>query len=122
MNSVLFVDDHKTLARLTCEILQTHGYRAECAFDAKEALAKFEQGSFDIVITDYRMEEMNGLELAHCLHQKNHDLPIVIVTGCSEVEPSTDVNAWVTKQEMFPKLLDTIQVLLNAPPQTASHI
>jgi CheY-like chemotaxis protein len=114
MKSILFVDDHKTLARLSCEILQMHGYRAECAFDGNQALARFEQDSFDIVVTDFRMEEMNGLELAHRLREKNSHLPIVIVTGCVDVEPSTEVNAWVSKHEMFPKLLDTIDALLNS--------
>jgi CheY-like chemotaxis protein len=115
MKSILFVDDHKTLARLSCEILQMHGYRAECAYDGAEALARFDEGGFDLVVTDYRMEQMNGIELAHRLRERARGLPIVIVTGCAEVEPSTDVDAWVAKQDMFPKLLETVQHLLDRP-------
>ena len=120
MKAVLFVDDHKPLARLSCEILQKQGYRAEYAFDATEALAKFEQGEFDIVVTDYRMEGMSGVDLARRLRQMVPQLPIVIVTGCSDVEPCPEVDAWVGKQEMFPKLLDTIRHLLNEPPERGS--
>ena len=43
MKAILFVDDHEVLARLGCEILQMHGYRAESAYNAEAALAKFEQ-------------------------------------------------------------------------------
>lgn len=119
MKSILFVDDHKPLAKLSCDILQMHGYRAECAYNPAEALAKFEQGSFDMVVSDYRMEEMNGVELAQRLRELDSHLPVVIVTGCVDVEPSTEVDAWVAKQEMFPKLLDTIDELLN-PQHTAT--
>ena len=113
MKAVLFVDDHKALARLSCEILQKQGYRAEYAFDAREALAKFEQGAYDIVITDYRMEGMSGVDLARRLRQLVPTLPIVIVTGCNDVEPCPEVDAWVGKQEMFPKLFETIRNLLH---------
>lgn len=123
MKSILFVDDHKPLARLTCEILQMNGYRAEYAFDGMEALAKFGQDRFDIVVTDLCMEGMSGVELARQLRQQNPELPIVIVTGCADLEPCPEVNAWVAKQEMFPKLLDTIRELLNrnTTEETANH-
>jgi CheY-like chemotaxis protein len=113
MKSILFVDDHKALARITCEILQRQGYRAECAFNAADALVKFEQHAFDMVVTDYFMEGMNGVELARRLRQVARELPIVIVTGCNDVQPCAEVNAWVAKQEMFPVLLDTIRQLLH---------
>ena len=123
MKAVLFVDDHKALARLSCEILQKQGYRAEYAFDAEEALAKFEQGAFDLVVSDYRMEGMSGVDLARQLRKLAPGLPIVIVTGCAEVEPCAEVNEWVGKQEMFPKLLDTIRQLLqeSSPQETAER-
>ena len=117
MKAVLFVDDHKALARLSCEILQKQGYRAEYAFDATEALAKFEQDAFDIVVTDYRMEGMSGVDLARRLRQIVPELPIVIVTGCNDLEPCPEVNAWVGKQEMFPKLFDVIRQLLQEDPE-----
>ena len=120
MKAVLFVDDHKALARLSCEILSKQGYRAEYAFDAAEALAKFEQGAFDIVVTDYRMEGMSGVDLARRLRQLAPELPIVIVTGCNDVEPCPEVNEWVGKQEMFPKLFEIIRGLLHESSERGS--
>ncbi len=113
MKAILFVDDHEVLARLSCEILQTHGYRAEYAYNASDALAKFESDKFDMLVTDYRMEGMNGLELAKLIRQKAPDLPVVIVTGYPPVEGSTEVNAWLEKQDLFPALLDKIRDLLG---------
>jgi CheY-like chemotaxis protein len=123
MKSILFVDDHKPLARLSCEILQRAGFCAEFACDGTEALVKFKQGSFDLVVTDYRMEGMNGLELARRLRQQAPELPIVIVTGCADLEPCTEVNAWIAKQDMFPRLVETIRQLLRegVPAPTADN-
>jgi CheY-like chemotaxis protein len=113
MNAILYVDDQEALARLSCGILQMHGYRAEYAYNASDALAKFEQDKFDLVVTDYRMEGMDGVELARRLRQQVPELPIIIVSGYAMPEPCEAVSAWIEKQEMFPALLDTIKLLLK---------
>jgi CheY-like chemotaxis protein len=119
MKAILFVDDHKSLARLSCEILQMHGYRTESAYSAEAALARFEQETFDLVVTDYRMEGMDGLQLAERLREQAPGLPIVIVSGYTAPERCDAVSAWVEKQEMFPVLLDTIRQLLQEPEEQA---
>lgn len=113
MKAILFVDDHEVLARLSCEILQMHGYRAEYAYDAEAALAKFASDKFDMLVTDYRMEGMNGLELARLVRQTAPELPVIIVTGYPQEEGRTEVNAWLNKQELFPTLLDKIRFFLG---------
>ena len=95
MKAILFVDDHEVLARLSCEILQMQGYRAEYAYNANDALAKFDREKFDIVVTDYRMEGMNGVELARRLRQRAPEIPVVIVTGYGPEEGCDEVNAWL---------------------------
>ncbi len=118
MKAILFVDDHEVLARLSCEILEMHGYRAVSAFNAQDALHKFNQEDFDILVTDFRMEGMNGLELARQVHQKNPQVPVIIVTGYGPIEGGKDVNACLDKEELFPALLDKIKFFLeNQKPE-----
>ncbi len=118
MKAILFVDDHEVLARLSCEILEMHGYRAVSAFNAQDALTKFDQQDFDILVTDFRMEGMNGLELARQVHQKNPQVPVIIVTGYGPVEGGKDVNACLDKEELFPALLEKIKFFLeNEKPE-----
>src|SRR5712692_7893938 len=50
MKAVLFVDDHEVLARLSCQILEMQGYRAVSAYNAADALEKFDQENFDILV------------------------------------------------------------------------
>lgn len=113
MKAILFVDDHEVLARLSCEILQMQGYRAEYAYSASDALEKFDREKFDMLVTDYRMEGMNGLELAKLIRQKAPDVPVIIVTGYPPVENCEGVDAWLEKQNLFPALLDKIKLFLG---------
>lgn len=113
MKAILFVDDHEELARLSCEILEMQGYRAACAYSAEEALNLFEKEKFDILVTDFRMEGMNGLELARQIHQRDPQVPVIIVTGYGPVDGGKDVNACLQKEEMFPALLEKIKIYLD---------
>lgn len=116
MKAVLFVDDHEVLARLSCEILEMHGYRAVSAYNAAEALQKFDQQNFDVLVTDFRMEGMNGVELARKIRKKSPQIPVIIVTGYGPVDGGRDVSAYLQKEDLFPALLEKIQLLLGENP------
>lgn len=113
VKAILFVDDHEVLARLSCEILEMQGYKAVSAYSAKEALEKFDQQDFDILVTDFRMEGMNGVELAHKIRQKSPSTPVIIVTGYGPVDGGKDVSACLQKEDLFPALLDKIKFYLG---------
>ncbi len=117
MKAILFVDDHEVLARLSCEILQMQGYRAVSAYSAQDALDKFEKNNFDLLVTDFRMEGMNGLELAKIIHQKNPSVPVIIVTGYGPIDGGQDVKVCLQKEELFPALLDKIKAYLEESPE-----
>lgn len=121
MKAILFVDDHEVLARLSCEILEMQGYRAVCAYNASDALDKFSKEKFDILVTDFRMEGMNGLELAKQIHARDPQVPVIIVTGYGPVDGGEDVNACLQKEELFPALLEKIKLYLGdeAVPEEA---
>jgi DNA-binding NtrC family response regulator len=113
MKAILFVDDHEVLARLSCEILEMQGYRAVSAYSATDALEKFNQHKFDLLVTDFRMEGMNGLELARKVHDKHPDVPVIIVTGYGPIDGGTDVDACLSKEALFPDLLEKIKFYLE---------
>ena len=113
MRAILFVDDHEVLARLSCEILEMHGYRAVSAYNAQDALEKFDQEDFDILVTDFRMEGMNGLELARKVHLKSPQTPVIIVTGYGPIDGGQDVQACLQKEDLFPALLEKIKFFLG---------
>ncbi|HSY12442.1 MAG TPA: response regulator [Verrucomicrobiae bacterium] len=113
MKAILFVDDHEVLARLSCEILEMQGYRAVSAYNAHDALDKFQREKFDILVTDFRMDGMNGLELARQIHKTDPAVPVIIVTGYGHIDGGKDVSACLQKEQMFPALLEKIKDYLG---------
>jgi DNA-binding NtrC family response regulator len=118
LKTILFVDDHEVLARLSCEILNMQGYRAVSAYNASDALAKLEKEDFDMLVTDFRMEGMNGLELAKKVREKTPNIPIIIVTGYSDLDGNKDVTV-LSKENLFPTLLEKIKVFLGDAQEPA---
>jgi len=112
MKAVLFVDDNEVLCRLTCDILRLEGYRAVPAYNAAEALKVFDEEDFDIVVTDMRMQGMNGLELAREIHNKNPQLPVILVTAYEPVS-GEHVRECLAKENLFPHLLEKIRLCLS---------
>jgi CheY-like chemotaxis protein len=113
MRAILFVDDHEVLARLSCEILEMQGYRAVSAYSGEDALRKFDENDFDILVTDFRMDGMNGLELARKVREKNPNIPVIIVTGYGPIDTGKDVTVCLQKEDLFPTLLEKIKVFLD---------
>jgi DNA-binding NtrC family response regulator len=113
LKAILFVDDHEVLARLSCEILEMQGYRAVSAYNAADALEKFEQDEFDILVTDFRMEGMNGLELAKKVRERSPSTPVIIVTGYGPIDGNKDRLTVLQKDNLFPELLEKIKLYLG---------
>jgi DNA-binding NtrC family response regulator len=121
MKAVLFVDDHEVLARLSCEILEMQGYRAVYAYNAQDALEKFKRENFDILVTDFRMAGMNGLELAREVHAIRPGMPVIIVTGYGPIDSGEEANTVLQKEQMFPALLEKIKSYLEqSEPQAVA--
>lgn len=113
MKAILFVDDHEVLARLSCEILEMQGYRAVSAYNAEDALSKFDKNEIDVLVTDFRMEGMNGLELARKIREKSPSTPVIIVTGYGPIEDNAEAFNVLQKDNLFPELLEKIKVLIG---------
>jgi DNA-binding NtrC family response regulator len=113
MKAILFVDDHEVLARFSCEILEMHGYRAVSAFNGEDALKKFDEEDFDILITDFRMEGMNGVELAHKIREKSPATPVILVTGYGPIAENNSELPVLQKDNLFPELLEKIKMFIG---------
>jgi PAS domain S-box-containing protein len=88
---VLVVDDDAMVAAVTQRVLERYGYRVTVQTSGVEALALLQgdPGQFDLVLTDYTMPQLTGLDLARAARQLRPDLPILLTSGLGEV-PSLD--------------------------------
>ncbi len=83
---VLLVDDDSLVSMNTANMLIDLGHTALEALSAAEALELLECGEkFDVVLTDYAMPDMNGLDLAKRIRQIMPALPIVLATGYADL-------------------------------------
>jgi CheY-like chemotaxis protein len=108
---ILVVDDNEMLCRLSCDILHAEGYHAVPATSATEALAAFEREEFDLVVTDFVMPGMSGLDLARAIRAKNSKFPIIVMTAYEPVK-CEHVTLWLPKEFLFPHLLEKVRACL----------
>jgi PAS domain S-box-containing protein len=82
-STILFIDDEQSLCELGVSLLETLGYRVFAFHSAKQAIDYFNthHNSINLIITDYAMPEMNGPLVVEKLKQIDQDVPIIMVTG-----------------------------------------
>jgi len=83
---VLVVDDEPLIRESLAEFLLSRGFFCETAASGKEALGVLQSKSFELVITDMRMPDLNGLQLLEHLTHKDPDAAIIMITGVNEVD------------------------------------
>lgn len=85
-NKILIVDDEEIIARLLSISLKSDGYDTVTANSGKEGLEKFKSETPDIVVTDIKMPEMDGLELLKEIKAIDPDKEVIIVTGHGDID------------------------------------
>lgn len=79
--NVLVADDQPILCDVVADYLEQDLHTVSKAHDGKEALEKFRDGKFDLVITDQAMPKMNGDQLADAVKQLSPGTPVIMLTG-----------------------------------------
>jgi len=87
---ILIVDDEAGMQRLLSRVLTREGYQATPVGSAREALELISQDSFDLMITDIQMPEMNGLELLREVKEFDPSLTILVMTAYGTVESAVE--------------------------------
>jgi len=81
---ILLVDDEQPIQTLLSFPLQRDGYEVVHASDGREALARFGEQSFDLVVLDLMLPRMDGLEVCKRLRGQGSTVPIIMLTAKSE--------------------------------------
>ena len=83
---ILVVDDDVDARTTLVRVLEKEGYIAVGASTAPEALDSFDQSVFDLVLTDMRMEGMDGIELLRAIKTRRGDVPVIIMTAFASID------------------------------------
>lgn len=118
---VLVVDDEPPVRDITKELLQMCGHDVSVAAGAHQALEVLGRQTFDVVVTDYRMPEVTGDELARRIRKRTPKQPIVFFTGFANYV-NLEGEVVVHKPIMnIRNLLDGINQAMNAPARQSSN-
>jgi len=83
---VLYIEDDDGLARLFQKRMSKFGYRTEIAQTGDEGLQLFDQRDFDVIIIDYQLPGMSGLEILEKLGKITDLIPVIMLTGAGNEE------------------------------------
>lgn len=81
---ILVVDDEPAVAETIRMVLTISGHKVEIAGSAEEALARFEVGKYDLVVTDLSLPKMDGLDFARAIKERAATQPIILITAYAE--------------------------------------
>ncbi|HMC57411.1 MAG TPA: sigma-54 dependent transcriptional regulator [Gemmatimonadaceae bacterium] len=86
MATILYVDDEPAIGLILQDTLERMGHTAIGAANVPEALGALARSDIDLIISDFRMPGLSGLEFLELLREDGRDIPLIILTGYATVE------------------------------------
>jgi DNA-binding NtrC family response regulator len=118
--SILVVEDEAKLRRLIELQLIDEGFHASMAPDAETALQLLNREHFDLIITDFKLPGMSGLEFLQAVKRANAVLPVVLMTAYGTVESAVDaMKAGASDYLLKPFSLTELMIVIRK--ELASH-
>ena len=95
MAKILVIDDERAIRNTLKEILEFEGYSVEVAENGRLGLEQAVAGTYDLIFTDIKMPEMDGIEFLHAyrqgMQQHGHEeVPVVVITGHGSVDTAVE--------------------------------
>lgn len=115
---VLLIEDEKKIADSISKGLKELDYHVETAYDGKIGLRLFENGTFNIVVTDINLPGINGYNLCKIIRSKNQHIPVIMLTALSATDDKIEgfdagADDYLVKPFEFKELIVRIRALLK---------
>ena len=120
MSTVLVIDDEIGILQVIYQALTKFGHHVETATDGQEGIRKFDDGSFDIVITDIRMPGIDGNGVVnHIRKSDRQSVPVIAISGTPWQMENNAFDMVLAKPFPLKKLVESIGSLVPVPPRAA---
>ena len=90
MARILVVDDERSIRNTLKDILEVESYRVEVVESGIEALKLIKESNYDLIFSDIKMPQMDGVELLQNIKQCNPEIPVVMISGHGNIETAVD--------------------------------
>ncbi len=88
---VLILEDNRPLAEVFCDMLSSFGYVVYQAYDGVEGLDRVESDSFDLIVSDIQMPNLDGLSFLGVLRNLKPGIPVIITTGYTGIWEAREI-------------------------------
>jgi CheY-like chemotaxis protein len=90
--TILLVDDNSNGLAARRSVLEQAGYRIATARNGHEALERLSAAQFDLIVTDYKMPKMNGIDLIREVRATGGRIPVILLSGFADAMGFTEKN------------------------------
>ncbi|MBE6801016.1 MAG: response regulator transcription factor [Ruminococcaceae bacterium] len=118
MVCILLVEDDIQFNRIVCSYLTDSGYNVIGCHSAAEALEQMEKMSFDMIISDIMMKDVNGFEFAEQVRVTNKDIPFLFLTARDDLQSKEKgyrmgIDDYIVKPVEMKELVFRIEAILR---------
>ncbi len=127
MERILIIEDEKGISEFLKEGLSEENYEVETASDGKSGLQKALNKPFDIILMDWMLPKMQGVEVTKNIRKAGNQTPIIFLTAKDTVQDTiiglrSGANDYLKKPFSFEELLERIKVQLRKPQNKPAHV
>ena len=121
-SSILVIEDDSNIQELISEFLSAEGYQVDTANDGLEGIQKFKQGSYDLVILDIMMPNLDGYGVCKMI-RKSSSVPIIFLTALNDEGDQLkgfdlECDDYITKTFSFNLLIKRVEAILRRSNKT----
>ena len=127
--NILYIDDDEAQVFLIKRMLERWGYRVSAYLEQRDALDALLAGAvrFDLVVTDFNMPGISGLEVARAIRDARPELPVIVVSGyitdtLRAQAAAAGVRELISKSHEVEELRDVVQRLIPPPESIDRHL
>ena len=86
MAKILIVDDDTTFCIMLRKWLEKRGFEVDTAFSYKDAVKQLDKAGFDLVLTDLRLPDKDGIDLLRVIKEKTPETQVLLMTGYADIQ------------------------------------
>lgn len=129
MEKILIIDDDVDICTLLKRFLERNGYEVTTSFKGQEGIQQFKVADFDVVLTDFRLPDMDGIDVLKSIKQIKPNVPVIVITGYSDVGQAVKVIRqgafeYVTKpilpEEILMLVQEAVKQKVSSPEENSS--